>query len=52
MEPYFDKRIPEKLARETGAKVVTVYPSIGGRAKDESYQDWLEGNIDAILNAK
>jgi ABC-type Zn uptake system ZnuABC Zn-binding protein ZnuA len=51
MEPYFDKRVPEKLARETGAKVVMVYPSIGGRDQNESYAQWLEYNVDALLNA-
>lgn len=49
MEPYFDKRVPDKIARETGAKVVTLYPSIGGRAKEEDYGQWLESNVDALL---
>jgi len=51
MEPYFDKRVPEKIAKETGARVVTVYPSIYGRTKDETYAQWLEYNVDAILKA-
>ncbi|HEX2896672.1 MAG TPA: metal ABC transporter substrate-binding protein, partial [candidate division Zixibacteria bacterium] len=51
MEPYFDKRVPEKIAAETGAKVVTLFPSIGGRNKEETYGQWLESNIDAILGA-
>lgn len=51
MEPYFDKRVPEKIAQETGAKVVTVYPSIGGRDQNESYAQWLEYNVDVLLNA-
>ncbi len=51
MEPYFDKRVPDKIARETGAKVVTIYPSIGGRAKEENYGQWLESNVDALLEA-
>ena len=51
MEPYFDKRVPEKIAAETGAKVVTLFPSIGGRDKNETYAQWLESNIDAILGA-
>jgi len=49
VEPYFDKRVPEKIAKETGAKVVTIYPSIGGNDKNESYTDWLEGNINTLL---
>ncbi|MGH8014781.1 MAG: metal ABC transporter substrate-binding protein, partial [Candidatus Zixiibacteriota bacterium] len=51
MEPYFDKRVPEKIAKETGAKVVALYPSIGGRSKDEEYGQWLEANIDSLLEA-
>ncbi|MEP0827816.1 MAG: zinc ABC transporter substrate-binding protein [bacterium] len=51
MEPYFDKRVPEKIASETGARMVVLYPSIGGRQADESYIEWLSGNIDALLEA-
>ncbi len=52
MEPYFDPRIPEKIASTTGAKVVTLYPSIGGRNKDESYIEWLRGNVQALVEAE
>jgi ABC-type Zn uptake system ZnuABC Zn-binding protein ZnuA len=49
VEPYFDRRVPEKIAANTGASVITLYPSIGGRSKGESYVQWFEGNIDALL---
>ncbi len=49
VEPYFDKRVPDKIASATGATVVTLYPSIGGRHKGETYIQWLEGNIDELL---
>lgn len=49
VEPYFDRRVPEKIAGSTEAKVVTLYPSIGGRSKDEGYIEWFEGNLDALL---
>jgi ABC-type Zn uptake system ZnuABC Zn-binding protein ZnuA len=52
MEPYFDRRIPNKIASATGAKVVTLYPSIGGRDKNESYIDWLRENVQALLDAE
>lgn len=52
MEPYFDKRIPEKIASVTGAKVVVLYPSIGGRNENESYIDWLKGDVQALLEAE
>lgn len=51
MEPYFDKRVPEKIASSTGAKVVVLYPSIGGRDSGESYVQWFAGNIEALLEA-
>lgn len=51
VEPYFDKRVPEKIARETGAQVVALYPSIGGRDKNEDYIQWLRGNIEALTGA-
>ncbi len=51
MEPYFDRRIPEKIAGSSGATVVTLYPSIDGRSPNETYVSWFEGNIDALLGA-
>jgi len=51
VEPYFDTRVPEKIASATGANVVRLYPSVGGRDQDESYVQWLEGNLDALLEA-
>jgi len=51
MEPYFDKRVPERIAGETGAEVVTVYPSVGGRGDEESYADCLRANLQAIVDA-
>lgn len=49
MEPYFDRRVPEKIASSAGATVVTLYPSIGGRDRTEGYLEWFEGNLDALL---
>lgn len=51
MEPYFEKRVPQRIAEATGAKIVTLYPSIGGRNADEDYFDWLRGNISALIEA-
>ncbi len=51
VEPYFDKRVPNKIASKTDAKVITLYPSVGGRSKNETYLQWLEGNIDMLANA-
>lgn len=51
MEPYFDGRVPQKIASVTGTEVVTLYPSIGGRNRDETYIGWLAGNINALIEA-
>jgi zinc/manganese transport system substrate-binding protein len=51
VEPYFDKRVPNRIASESGARVVTLYPSIGGRDKNETYIQWLEGNINTLIEA-
>lgn len=51
MEPYFESRVPQRIAESASAKVVTLYPSIGGREKTESYIEWLRGNINALLEA-
>lgn len=52
IEPYFDKRVPNKIAEATGAHLVILYPSIGGRDKNETYKQWLEGNINTLLKAQ
>ena len=49
VEPYFDKRVPNKIASVTGAQVVTLYPSVGGQSKGETYLEWLESNLNALL---
>ncbi|MCP4569660.1 MAG: zinc ABC transporter substrate-binding protein [FCB group bacterium] len=51
MEPYFDQRVPRKLADATGVKLITLFPSIGGRLKKETYVDWLRGNVNSLLEA-
>jgi len=51
VEVYFDKRPAEKIATGSSAKVVTLYPSIGGRDKNETYLQWVTGNIETILGA-
>ncbi len=30
VEPYFDLQTPNKIARDTGAKVLVMPPSVGG----------------------
>ncbi|HSG98610.1 MAG TPA: metal ABC transporter substrate-binding protein [candidate division Zixibacteria bacterium] len=51
VDVYFDHRVAEKLAEETGANVVTIYPSLGGRDPGEDYLGWLRGNVFALREA-
>src|SRR5713226_5413695 len=37
MEPYFDRKTPDFIAEKTGAKVVVMYPSVGGKAGLDDY---------------
>jgi zinc/manganese transport system substrate-binding protein len=37
MEPYFSDRAPKTIARETGAKVVVLPPSVGGASEASDY---------------
>jgi ABC-type Zn uptake system ZnuABC Zn-binding protein ZnuA len=51
IEPYFDDRVPKKIAEASGAVVIKLYPSVGGRDKNESYLGWLRGNLEALKEA-
>jgi zinc/manganese transport system substrate-binding protein len=37
IEPYFDAKTPESIARMTGAKVVVMMPSVGGKPEITDY---------------
>jgi ABC-type Zn uptake system ZnuABC Zn-binding protein ZnuA len=55
VEPYFDTKTPESIARETGAKVVVLPPSVGGvpQAKDYiSLFDHLVSLLSAALGGR
>jgi ABC-type Zn uptake system ZnuABC Zn-binding protein ZnuA len=41
MEPYFDPKTPNAIARDTGAQVVTLAPSVGG-AKGAAVDDYIQ----------
>lgn len=50
-EPFHDEDATNFLADKTGAKVVTVSTMPGVRSAEETYQDLIEHNLDAILGA-
>jgi zinc/manganese transport system substrate-binding protein len=51
VEPYFDKKTPNFIAGKTGAKVVTLYPSVGGTPAITDYFTLFDTDIDAFIAA-
>jgi len=51
VEPYFDERLPEKIARETGAKLIIFPPSVGGDPAIKSYFDLFDHNLKLLHDA-
>jgi len=51
MEPYFDRKTPDFIADRTGAKVVVMYPSVGGKAELDDYFKLFDYNIDQLVKA-
>ena len=50
-EPQLNQKIPEVLARETGARVVVLTPLPGGVAGTETYLDMLRYNVLQLAQA-
>jgi ABC-type Zn uptake system ZnuABC Zn-binding protein ZnuA len=42
MEPYFDVKTPQSIADRTGAKLVILYPSVGGAAAKADTEDYFK----------
>ena len=51
VEPYFDVRTPEAIARETGAKVLVLPPSVGGVKEATDYITLFDFNIARLTEA-
>jgi zinc/manganese transport system substrate-binding protein len=51
VEPYFDLKTPNAIARETGAKVVVMPPSVGGVPEVKSYFDLFDYNLRLLVAA-
>lgn len=52
MEPYFDHKTPQSVADKTGAKLVVLYPSVGGgKSGTDDYFKLFDTNINALVNA-
>jgi zinc/manganese transport system substrate-binding protein len=51
VEPYFDLKTPNKVARETGAKVLVLFPSVGGEEDIKTYIDLFDRDIEVLTDA-
>ena len=51
VEPYFDTKTPKAIAEQTGATVLTLYPSVGGRPEIGDYLALFDYNVEALAQA-
>jgi zinc/manganese transport system substrate-binding protein len=51
MEPYFDRKTPDFIAEKTGAKVVVMYPSVGGKPGLDDYFKLFDYDLDELVKA-
>ena len=51
VEPYFDMKTPNAIARETGARVVVLSPSVGGAKEVTDYFKLFDYNINSVVAA-
>jgi zinc/manganese transport system substrate-binding protein len=51
VEPYFDLKTPNAIARDTGAKVIVLTPSVGGVPAVKTYLDLFDYNLRLLLDA-
>jgi ABC-type Zn uptake system ZnuABC Zn-binding protein ZnuA len=51
VEPYFDLKTPNSVARETGAQVVVLLPSVGGEKEVTDYFKLFEYDLALLTQA-
>lgn len=51
VEPYFDTKTPDFIAAKSGAKVLTLYPSVGGIPEIHDYIALFDVNLDLLVAA-
>lgn len=51
VEPYFDLQTPSKIARDTGAKVVVMPPSVGGVKEVQNYVQLFDYGVALLVSA-
>ncbi|MBI4064347.1 MAG: zinc ABC transporter substrate-binding protein [Elusimicrobia bacterium] len=51
IEPYFDDKLPKKIAKETGAKLLIFLPSVGAKEGVKTYFDLFDYNLNLLKEA-
>jgi len=51
VEPYFDAKTPNSIARETGAKVLVMPPSVGGVPQASDYIALFDTDVKMLVDA-
>ena len=51
VEPYFDLKTPNAIARETGARVLVLAPSVGGVKEARDYFSLFDYNLTLLVEA-
>jgi zinc/manganese transport system substrate-binding protein len=51
IEPYFDEKLPQKIAQDTGARLIILPPSVGCEPSIKTYFDLFDHDLRLILNA-
>jgi zinc/manganese transport system substrate-binding protein len=51
IEPYFDRKTPDSIARETGAQVIVLAPSVGGEKEVTDYFKLFDYDVNLVVSA-
>jgi zinc/manganese transport system substrate-binding protein len=51
VEPYFDAKTPNSIARETGGKVLVMPPSVGGIPQASDYIKLFDTDVKMLVDA-
>jgi len=51
VEPYFDLKTPQSVARETGGQVVVLMPSVGGNKESGDYIQLFDYDVNQLVKA-
>jgi len=50
IEPYFDLKLPSAIARQTGARILVLPPSVGGAPEASDYFALFDYNLNSLVN--